>query len=176
MFAEDKEKKQLTRISASPISVTRYLCAHSIFTFLVIYLPTMLVLYLVKFIMNVDVGFSFGEYAALLAIITAFATAFSLFLNALYNKGDTANMAGSSIVMMTSILAGGFYSFDKGNKILETIIQVLPQKAFLTLAEGIERGRSFAATAPKLAYILVLTAVFVAIGVVKTRRDYVAAN
>jgi ABC-2 type transport system permease protein len=176
MFAEDKEKKQLTRISASPISVTRYLCGHSLFTFTIIYLPTLIVLYLVKFIMNVDIGYCFSEYAALLAVITAFATAFSLFLNAFSKKGDTANMAGSSIVMMSSILAGSFYSFEKGNKILETIIQILPQKAYLALAEGVERGHSFTVVAPKLLYILGLAAVFFAIGVIKTRRDYVGSN
>lgn len=85
-------------------------------------------------------------------------------------------MIGSSIVTLTSILAGSFYSFEKGNRALELMIQVLPQKAFLNLADGLEQGAALSTLLPPLCYVGALTLVLFGFATIKTRRDYVRAH
>jgi ABC-2 type transport system permease protein len=81
-------------------------------------------------------------------------------------------MVGSAVVVLTSVLAGSFYSFDKGNKILETIIKVLPQKAFLSMAELVEQGKSISNWYHYGLYIAALTLFFFVAAVVKARKSF----
>jgi ABC-2 type transport system permease protein len=176
MFSDDKEKKQIVRIAASPLSFTKYLLAHSLFTFGFIFLPTIMILYAIKWVMNINIGFSFVEYLFLLAVISAFATAFSLFINSLAHKSDTANMIGSAVVTLTSVLAGSFYSFENGNKVLENMIKILPQKAYLTFVGGLENKTALVQILPQIIYVILLTAFLFLFAVIKTKRDYVENN
>jgi len=173
MFAEDKEKKQLQRIAASPVSFMGYLGAHSFFTFIFLFVPTAVMLSIAHAIPGIDMGFGLMTYLLLIALQCALATSFALFLVALFKKSDTSNMTGSANVVLTSVLAGSFYSFDKGNKVLETIIQVLPQKAFLSLSNALEKGLDISSWFHYGLYIVALVVVFMVIAVVKTRNDYV---
>jgi len=173
LFAEDKEKKQINRIAASPVSFTGYLCGHGFFTFVFLLAPIMLMLLAAKFIFRVDIGFSVINYLFLISLLSALSTSFVLFLVALFKKSDTSNMFGSAITVLTSLLAGGFYSFDKGNKILETIIKVLPQKAFLSMSDLIEQGKELSSWVSYGLYIIVLTVLFFIAAIMKTRKDYI---
>jgi ABC-2 type transport system permease protein len=176
LFADDKELKILPRIASTPVSIPTYLGAHSLFTFIAILAPDLAVLYAIKFITGMDIGFTFAQYLALFAVAAILATAFSLFLNALASKGDTANMAGSAIVTLTSVLAGSFYSFERGNLILEALVKALPQKAWLESATSIERGLPPHDAIAHLVYPLALSLVFFALAFAKTGRDYRGAR
>ena len=176
LFAEDKEKRQIGCIAASPVPFTGYLCAHSVFSFAFMLVPAVVILYLIKWILHVDIGFGFSQYVLLLSLLCSFSTALALFLNALIRKSDSANMAGSAIVVLTSVLSGSFYSFEKGNAVLEAVIKVLPQKSLLALANGMETGAAFHALAPHAGYVLILTIALLALAVSKTRRENVMSR
>ncbi|MDR2712315.1 MAG: ABC transporter permease [Clostridiales bacterium] len=172
LFAEDKEKKQLRRIASSPVPFTGYLCAHGIFVFALLLIPVMVILAIAQLLPGVEIGFGLPMYLALSSLICFLSAGFGLFLTAMIKSGDLANMAGSAIVVLTSVLAGSFYSFDKGNKVLETVIKVLPQRAFLSLAESLEKGMGISSWLSNGLYIIALITAFIMIAVVKTRRDY----
>ena len=176
LFAEDKEKRLMGRVAASPVPFTGYLCAHGLFSFAFMLIPAVTILYAVKWILNVDIGLGFLQYVLLLSLLCAFSTALALFLNAFIRKSDSANMAGSATVVLTSVLSGSFYSFEKGNAVLETAIKVLPQKALLTLANGMESDASFRALAPHAAYVLILTIALLVLAVSKTKRENVMSR
>lgn len=176
LFAEDKEKKQITRISASPISFTGYLFAHNLFAFLSIFIPTLVTLFIVSTIMGADLGMGFVQYTLLIGLLCALATTFSLFLNSLFKIGDSANMSGSAIVVLTSILAGSFYSFEKNNALLETIITVLPQKSFLTVTQAVESGSISKSVLLHISYLIMLILAFFIFAVIKTRQEYIQIN
>ena len=171
MFAEDKDKKQIRRIAASPVSFSWYLFAHSLFAYLFLLVPTMAIISAAR-LFGVNIGFGMLEFFALAAILSALGTSFALFLVAMIKTGDSANMVGSAVVVLTSVLAGSFYSFDKGNKILETIIKVLPQKAFLSMAELVEQGKSISNWYHYGLYIAALTLFFFVAAVVKARKSF----
>ena len=173
MFAEDKEKKQIRRVAASPVSFAGYLCAHGFFTFVFLFVPTAVMLSVAYVIPGVDMGFGLVIYLALTALQCALATSFGLFLVALFEKSDTSNMIGSASVILTSVLAGSFYSFEKGNRALEAIIKILPQKALLSLSDSLEQGMGLSSWFLSGLYIVVLIMVFILIAAVKTRKDYI---
>ncbi|AMP21106.1 hypothetical protein AZF37_08000 [endosymbiont 'TC1' of Trimyema compressum] len=81
-------------------------------------------------------------------------------------------MIGNAIIILTTILAGGFYSFDKGNPIFEGISNILPQRASLTIAAGMEENVLLLSCLPSLTYIIVLMLIFYIFAVLKTKRDY----
>lgn len=176
MFAEDKEHKQITRVISSPLSLGRYLAAHSIFSFFTLYLPTLAILGIINSAAPFDLGFTILQYAALLALICAFATAFALFLNSLTAKSDNANMTASAIIVMSTVLAGSFYSFEKGNTILENLIRFLPQKAYLNIVQQVEKGFLFSSYRSSLSYLGILLILFFILAAIKTKKDYVQSD
>ena len=176
LFAEDKEREQIKRIASSPVSFTGYLLGHSIFTFLFLLLPSLLVICFIKYVCRIWVGFGFFEYLFLLTLICMLAAAFSLFLQAFIKSGDSANMIGSAIVILTSILAGSFYSFEENNQALSVISKVLPQKLFLTAADLLEKGSGIQALFPYIFILALLSIFFFFAAVGKTRGDYWAGN
>ncbi|MCD2345538.1 MULTISPECIES: hypothetical protein [Clostridium] len=64
-------------------------------------------------------------------------------------------MAATGIYTITSILAGCFISFTGSNKILDTICNVIPQKAYMTMSQGIENGSSIFKFKGELIYLFV---------------------
>jgi len=74
---------------------------------------------------------------------------------------------------LTSILAGCFYAFDKGNRILEIIITALPQKALLSMSNALEQGGDLSRWLPYGLYVIALVAALLIVAVLKTRRDFV---
>ena len=174
MFADDKQFGQIARVAASPIGIGRYLLGHCVFNLVYLFVPTMVILVVVQLVSGVDIGYTWGELAVLLALICAFSTAFSLLLYSfLSNKDESAKMTGNIIIILTSILAGGFFAFDKGNAALEALITVLPQKSYLTVANGIEQHLAWGDYFLSLLYLLGITIVFFALSAWKTHRDYV---
>ena len=148
--------------------------APAMFNFLFLFIPTTIILVVVKWVSGAAFGFGFLPLAGMLALICALSTVFSLFLySMLPNKDDSAKMIGNTIIILTSILAGGFFAFDKGNQALGVIIQILPQKAFLNVADGVEQHMAWQGIVPSLSYLLLLIAVFYTVSVWKTKRTYI---
>lgn len=177
MYSDDKEQKQINRVAASPLKISTYLFAHSFFNFCFLFIPAMLILIVIHLISGVDLGYSFWTLAGLVGVICAFSTAFCLLLYSLFsNKDQSAKMIGNTVIILTSILAGSFYAFDKGSRVLKMMVAVLPQKAYLTLAEGVERHADFNTYLPALVYLLLLTVAFYVISVIKTKREFVNAR
>lgn len=138
-YGEDKELRRMERILLSPITFSTYLGGMILFTMLSVILPALLTL-AVCCIVGIDIGFSLAVYAGLLFVLSLFATAFALFLNTLFAQKDTANMLGSALAVLASIISGGFYEVANEGGILDTIASMLPTKAILQLSESLEAG------------------------------------
>lgn len=169
-FADDKDKGQLSRIVTTPVSLPSYLAAHCIYC-LSMYLPAYLVLVVLK-LAGINIGFTLVQYALLLLVIGILGISFALMLNMFLKKPDNANMLGSSILMLTSVLAGGYYSFSKDNSLLEHITKILPQKQMLDFAQYMQNGTSMSHLQP-LYYVVGVAILFFAITCFKLRAQYV---
>lgn len=170
-FAEDKEKHLIRRIAMSPLPFGHYLLGHGLFIFLIIAVPSFLVLG-VAALMGIDIGFSLPVYAGLIGVLALLATAFALFLNSFFEVADTANMLGSAIIILTSILAGSFYSLSKEATLFDKLLHLLPQKDFINFVNALEKGSLSQSTFAQLVYVLAISAVFLVIAVANTRNDY----
>ncbi|HEX3026218.1 MAG TPA: ABC transporter permease, partial [Clostridia bacterium] len=137
-FADDKEQGQLHRIATAPASFGFYLAAHCIYC-LSFLLPEFLLLAVLKLI-GWNIGFTLLQYAGLMAVLGFLGISFALLLNTLIQKPDNANMLGNSITVLTSVLAGSFYSFSKNNALLDNIIKLLPQKEIMDFAQHMQGG------------------------------------
>lgn len=170
-YPEDRDFGTFKRILISPVSGSKYLISQGVFVFAVAFVPTYAAVIVVNAVFNVNIGFSYVNFAWLLALLLLFGTAFALFITSCVDDVDNASMLGNSIIMITSILAGSFYSFTDDNKILDSIVKAIPFKGYLTLVQGIENGKSLSNYSGQLTYILALVLALFALGVFITKRN-----
>lgn len=172
LFAEDKEKRQLIRVAMSPVPFRAYLAGQGAFIWLLIFIPSLAVIAASR-LLGVPIGFTMLQYVMLLGILSLLSAAFALCLNSFFCVVDTANMLGSSIIVLTSILAGSFYSITKEHTMFNRLLHILPQKDFINFTDALEKGSITAGIRYQLLYVLLLSILMLSVAVVKTKRDYV---
>lgn len=143
LFAIDKEQGLLLRIASTPVSLLGYLFAHIVFV-LGIIIPELLLLAVLK-IGGWNIGFSLFQFLGILALQAFLGISLALLLFTLIKKTDNAIMFGSAIVILTTVLAGGFFSLNTSNKRLNSIKNILPQKYLLHGVELLEKGKNMVA-------------------------------
>lgn len=171
-FAEDKEKHMVERIIMSPIAFRNYLLGHVIFMCLLIFIPSFGVILVAKLI-GVDIGISLLAYAGLIGMLAILATGFSVMLNSFFCIADTANMLGSSIVLLSSVLAGSFYSLSKKDSIFDKVLHILPQKDIMDFVDALEKGMVTSDITWHFVYVGILSITFFTIAILKTKKDYI---
>lgn len=171
-FAEEKEKHMTERVAISPIPFYKYLSGHGVFIFLMTFIPSFTVIMITK-ILGIASGFSIFQFAVILFILCVLSTTFALFLNSFFCVVDTANMLGSSLIVLTSILAGSFYSFTKKSSLFDKMIHILPQKDFMNFVNAWEKGALSIQIGSQLTYVIILCTFFLGVAVYKTRKQYV---
>jgi ABC-2 type transport system permease protein len=172
LFADDKEKHMIERVITSPIAFWKYLAGHAVFMIAILFVPSYLVIVVAK-LAGIAIGFSLLTYAGLIFMLADLAVAFALFLNSFFCVSDTANMLGSALITLTSILAGSFYSFSKEETLFDKLLHILPQKDFINFVNALEKGNVTRNIEYQFGYIIILIAVFFTIAVIKTRKDYI---
>ncbi|MEK8126675.1 ABC transporter permease [Paenibacillus filicis] len=172
-FADDKEKGLIARIAVSPVTLTGYLTAQFVYG-LSMLLPVYLTLSVLK-ILGVNIGFTLGQYALLLGMIGIWGISLALFLYACFDKADHATMLGNSVLALTSILSGSFYSFSGNNPLLERIISVFPQRQLLEAAGQMEQHAYLSDWTPLL-YMALVTILLIALSAAKLKSRYERAR
>ncbi|AOR24482.1 ABC transporter permease [Clostridium taeniosporum] len=171
-FAEDKEKHMIERVVMSPIYFVKYLLGHSFFIISMISAPSFIIIVVAK-IVGVSIGFSLLQYAGLIVILGILSTTFALFLNSLFCVADTANMIGTSIIVLSSILAGSFYSFARKQILFNKLLNIIPQKDFINFVDALEKGVVSKNTQLQLIYVIGFSVILFIFAIVKTRKDYI---
>lgn len=172
LFSEDKEKRIIKRVLTTPTSSAVYLFSHGITNFLLILVPAFLIISAGKAFLGLEVGFGYGQYLVLLALLTILSTSLALFMSSVMKKADDSVMATSLIVVLTSILAGSFGKIGNENTIMKALINILPQKNYLTLVQGIEQGKSITEFMPQLTYYFAVCICFIIAATVITQRKF----
>lgn len=169
-FADDKEQGQLRRIAAAPAPFGCYLAAHCVYC-LSFLLPEFILLAVLKGC-GWNIGFTLLQYAGLMAVLGFLGISFALLLNTLIQKPDNATMLGNSVTVLTSVLAGSFYSFSKNNAVLDNIIKLLPQKEILDFAQHLQSGNAWQDSGSIL-YVILISFVLFAFSCTVLRWKYV---
>lgn len=139
LFPEDRSLKTFRRILSEPVSRKKYLFVHGVFIYICLYVPSCGAIVLIKTIFHVDMGFTCFTVMGLMAVLTALATAFALFMSSVMDRN--LNLATSGISIVTCVLAGCFMPFGENHRVISRLCGLLPQKAFMTLVHQTEMGR-----------------------------------
>ena len=169
-FADDKEQGQLIRIITAPASFFGYLAAHCVYC-LSLLIPSFLMLEVLK-LCGWNIGFSLSEYAFLIAVLGFLGISFAMLLNTFIKKPDNANMLGNAVIVLTSVLAGSFYSFSKKNVVLDGIAKALPQKEFMSFAGYLQNGNAGQHLGTIL-YVICFTLVLFLFSYITLKKKYV---
>lgn len=171
-FVEDKENSTLKRSVTTPLSMGSYLVGNGVYNFIMMYIPTLLVLAALREVLKVDIGFTYKEYAGFLVMISGLSTAFALFMCTVIEKHDNAMTLSSSIIVLTSILSGSFYELNNKNQFLKFFTDMLPQRSFLTWVQGIESGKQFTDFLPQVGYMSLLILIFFITGIIICKKRF----
>lgn len=159
-YVEDRQDKMFKRIVASHVNIGQYMVGHFLFSFIMVYMTSLFVLIVGKEILRKDIGFGYGEYSYLLLIIVLLAVSFSAFMTTIVEKLDNSMALSGSIIILTSILSGSFSEVQTGNEFIAKIVRLFPQKQYLDMIQGIERGQSIGLYMTQIGYLLILSVVF----------------
>lgn len=158
-YSDDKECGVVKRIGTSPLPMHTYLAAHGASIFLLVFVPAFAVIALAC-LFGADTGFSLPQFALLLALISLLSTAFALLIASSVKRAENCSVVGSVCVLLTTLLCGSFFNVSSGRPVFDAVVSILPQKSFLTLVQGVERGSALISCLPQIAHILIVTAVF----------------
>lgn len=171
-FTEDKERRSFKRIVTSPVSIGGYLAANCIFSFIMVYVPTMAVLAVCREVLMIEIGFGYLQYAGLLAMVVIFSSAFALFMTAVIENPDNVMALASSIAVLTSILSGSFSAVNTGSSNINRLMDLIPQKGYLMMVQGLENGKAFTDYLPQAGYMLALSLAMAVLGVMVCKRRF----
>ncbi|WP_160672395.1 ABC transporter permease [Clostridium sp. C8-1-8] len=153
LYTEDRDKKTLRRILMSPADERVYLFTQGLFTFLSILIPSYVTLVITKLVFRVDINFSYGILFVLVAIISALSTSLALLLASVL--GTDYSLASTGIYVLTSLLSGCYISLAGKNGVLDMLLNILPQKAYMTMVQGVENGKGIYEFSSQLVYLFV---------------------
>lgn len=168
-FAEDKVQGTLRRIAASPMSVMTYLAAQVLFCFLLISVPAYLCVAGARLLLHADIGFTLLQYSWLITVLSLLAAAFALFITVCIDEIDNAVTTASSLILVTSLLSGGFYTVEHEG-VMNMLTYWLPQRQYMAAVTSLERGAAYGDTVWPVLYVLVLSGILFAAGAIICRR------
>ncbi|MDP4088945.1 MAG: ABC transporter permease [Bacillota bacterium] len=152
LYTQDRDSRTFRRILTAPVSERLYLFVQGIFTFAMLFIPSYLAVVVTKVVFGVDIKFNFGTLAVLIGIISALSTSLALFIASVLERNYS--LASSGIYIITCILSGCYISFTGSSRILDELCNILPQKAYMTLAQGVENGKGLLQYNRQLIYLL----------------------
>lgn len=175
-FTDDKRGGTFRRVATSPPGLPSYLTGQLLFNGAMLYVPAMVMLAVLKIVLGMDIGFSFGEYGLLLALLTALSTAFGFFVAATVEDPDDGMAVAAAAIIVTSLLAGAFFAFEHEDAFMKVLTGLLPQKSLLAAAETLERGLPATETVGQLvgpvAHVVGASLLLVAGGWAVSRRRF----
>lgn len=172
LFSEDKEKHLMERMICSGLSQGKLFLSYFIFLFGLLFIPTFIIFATVNQVFQVDLGMSLGNYACLLALLCLIGVSFALCNASFFKDGDQANMIGSMLIVITSLVSGSFFSLADDTGWWKSLTHYLPQKQFLQLTEAISKGQSYQENSLKIIFLVVLSGIFLFIAIKKNQKQY----
>lgn len=172
LFSEDQKDRKIERIFSAPSSFSGYLFGQVVFNFLINFIPLFGIIFLLKCITHIPFGLTLSEYGFIVFFLCVLSSAFALFISSFIKNPDSANMIGSGIIIVTSVLAGGFYEFEQNNEALSAMIRFFPQKQILTVVSLLENHSGTYPILRTLFPVIIIIIFLFVVSTIKIKRDY----
>lgn len=166
-FYADDLGNNMRRILISPINVSSYLLGCILAFSALTFIPGYATIVAAKLI-GIDIGNSLVVYGGLLLLLTLLSNSFAIFMYTIIGNEDTANIMGTAIVILTSVLSGSFLKLPHDYKVLS----IFPQKKFMDFVTLIDSQSESLKNFNKVIYIIVLICAFYLVSIIKVKREY----
>lgn len=138
-FFFDEKKGIAKRVISANISYEQYVLSHFISVFIMIFVPTVLVTILVKEVLNLETRVTALQLAFIVLALSLLASAFGLLISSIVKEEESASMLGVMINIITTLLAGSFFTISDNN-LISIVANILPQKHILDFTISLEKG------------------------------------
>ncbi|MFT9056002.1 MAG: hypothetical protein ABF449_05160 [Ethanoligenens sp.] len=93
------------------------------------------------------------QYALVYLCVALFGIPLALWFISVFQNGDDATLFGNSILILSTVLSGAFFSVNNNSKIFKALISCLPQRQILNFVDYLHNGTAASQPYPVL-YIL----------------------
>ncbi|WP_238915885.1 ABC transporter permease [Clostridium sp. YIM B02555] len=153
-FYFDEKKGISKRVISADISYEQYILSHFVSVFIMIFVPTVIVVTIAKEVLKLDTNVTVFELDFIVLELALLASAFGLLISSIVKEEESASMLGVMINIITTLLAGSFFTISN-NTLINIISDIMPQKHILNFTIALENG--------KTNYIDIINVIFVCI-------------
>jgi ABC-2 type transport system permease protein len=153
-FYFDEKKGISKRVISANISYEQYILSHFVSVFIMIFVPTVIVVTIAKEVLKLDTNVTVFELDFIVLVLALLASAFGLLISSIVKEEESASMLGVMINIITTLLAGSFFTISN-NTLINIIGDLMPQKHILDFTIALENG--------KINYIDIINVIFVCI-------------
>lgn len=153
-FYFDEKKGISKRIISANISYEQYIISHFVSVFIMIFVPTVIVVTIAKEVLKLDTNVTVFELDFIVLVLALLASAFGLLISSIVKEEESAGMLGVMINVITTLLAGSFFTISN-NTLINIISDIMPQKHILDFTIALENGNTN--------YIDIINVIFVCI-------------
>ena len=136
-FLSDRENKVYSRVLTANISYYEYTLGQIFYLIITLAIPSMIVSFAITSIFNIDINMGTGMFLLVVFITGLFSSSFAILASNLFKVKMQVAINGSIIVMITSLLSGCVINIEGGNKFIEGIRGLLPQKRLIDFANDL---------------------------------------
>jgi ABC-2 type transport system permease protein len=166
-----KEKGGVSnRILSSSISRNKYIYGHFISTFLIIFMPVIIVIFLAKLLLNINMEISMLNLSFVIFTLSFFAAAFGIILVVCIESDENASLLGNMFALITTLLSGSFFVISKDG-VAKSISYLFPQKYLLDFTMAFENGES--ASYISLVVIILVSIIFIKVASIVNKSKIV---
>ena len=176
LFGEDRESGTLRRTALSPAGLKAYLGAQCLVAFLMLYVPTVVIICAARLGFGLELGYSLPAIAVLLIVPVLLAVGFALFVMAACRSSDNAVMTGGALTVLTCLLSGTVYAVTNEQTWWKYITQWLPQTQWMSVVGKLEQGLAISQWIGPLSYVLAWVVAFMIAGWAVCARRYRAGH
>lgn len=157
-FFQDK-KFIAPRIIASNMTYSEYALSHMTAVFIIMFVPTSIVILISKIIFNVNTGgVNCAELIFVIFLLCILSSAFGLLLCSVTDNDIAAKMISNFVIISTSLISGSFFSISNNN-IMQKVSAILPQRQLLDLTAAFQNYKNI--NYLSIIYIFMLTVIFI---------------
>ncbi|AGF58469.1 ABC-2 type transport system permease protein [Clostridium saccharoperbutylacetonicum] len=136
------EKKGISkRVISADISYEQYILSHFVSVFIMIFVPTVIVVTIAKEVLKLDTNVTVFELDFIVLVLALLASAFGLLISSIVKEEESASMLGVMINIITTLLAGSFFTISN-NTLINIISDIMPQKHILNFTIALENGKT----------------------------------
>lgn len=133
-FLSDRENKIYTRVLQGNVSYIEYTLGQLIYTIAILGVPAMIISGIMVSVLDINLGMSTLSFMGIVFLVGLLSGSYITFMGNIFKTRTAVGMNTSIISMVTCLLSGCLISIDGGNKIVDGIRNLLPQKRLIDFA------------------------------------------